>query len=229
MGERIKIQAFEKLLLLILAGLLVLPGCSSLKEWKNLPATKAEERTIYVVSHGWHTGVVLSRQDIMKQFEFMDDYFVQSPFYEFGWGEADYYQAEKKTVFLALKALFWRNDSVMHVAAFPALTGRNFADSQVVKLNVSKTGLDHLRNKIYGSFKFDENKRSIPLKKGQYGESRFFKAEGYYFFFNTCNRWTAEMLESAGVPMDSIFTLRARSVIRQAEAAKESYVCCRSH
>lgn len=216
------------LFLMLIALLFSLPGCASFKEWRYLPATKEDEKSIHVVRHGWHTGVVLSWQDLGCEFSFLDEYLPTSPYYEFGWGEADFYQAEKATISMALKALFWKNPSVMHVVAVPIKPGEYFNQQEVLELNLSQTGLDHLRNALRTSFKFDENNSPYSLKKGQYGESRFFKAEGYFFIANTCNSWTATMLESAGVPMNSI-TLRADSVICQAKNAKQRYVCCKDY
>jgi uncharacterized protein (TIGR02117 family) len=214
------------LLLILVIHTLFLSGCARFKEWRYLPATKAEERSIHVVSHGWHTGIVLSRLDMVNYFGFLDGYLRESPYYEFGWGEEDFYQAETSTVSLALKALFWKNKTVMHVVAIPAVPEKHYNRNDIVELKVSKSGLDHLKRELRASFKFDENSRPYPLGKGLYGESRFFKAEGYYLFTNTCNRWTATMLQTAGVPMNTVFTARARSVISQAEEAKKRYFCC---
>ena len=213
------------LFLMLIALIFSLSGCAGFEEWKYLPATKADEKTFHVVKDGWHTAIVLSRQDLGYEFSFLDDYLRESPYYEFGWGEADFYQTEKITISLVLKALFWKNPTVMHVVAVPTIPGEYFKQ-EVVELNLSQTGLDHLRKALRASFKFDENNRPHSLKKGLYGESKFFKAEGYFFIANTCNSWTAAMLESAGVPMDSIPTLRAESVISQAKDAKQRYVCC---
>lgn len=225
MGSYI-LNNYIRLFPMLVALTFILSGCAGFKEWKYLPSSKVEEKSIYLVSHGWHTGIVLSRQDLGDELHFLDEYLHESPYYEFGWGEADFYQAEEITIRLVLKALFWRNPTVMHVVAIPTIPEKYFSQSEVVKLNLSETGLGKLRKAMSTSFKFDEKNSSYPMRNGLYGESKFFKAEGYYFITNTCNSWTATMLESAGVPMDSILTLRAGSVISQAKDAKKRYVCC---
>lgn len=214
------------LLLIFVIQVSALSGCARFKEWNYLPAKKAEERTIHVVSRGRHTGVVLARRDMIHQLGFLGAYLPKTPYYEFGWGEEVFYQAETNTVGMALKALLWRNNSVMHVSAVPGTPAKHFNPDAVVELNVSETGLEHLVTALRASFKLDENNHPYPLVKGLYGESRFFKAEGYYLIFNTCNRWTATILNKGGVPMDTIFTLRSKSLIRQAEEAKRRYFCC---
>lgn len=206
-----------------------LAGCGGSSVWHYLPATKKEEKTIYVVNRGWHTGIAISRQDLGSDFNFLDTYLTKSPYYEFGWGEAVFYQSERNTVGMALKALFWRNTSVLHVAAIPAMPDkylRSNNEEKAVELIVSETGLNKMKKALYDSFKFDENHHPYPLKKGLYGESRFFKAEGIFYALRTCNTWTASLLIKAGVPMDTWLNLRSESVIRQVEEAKKSFACC---
>jgi len=215
-----------KLILIIFVLLTCVCGCAGFKDWKHLPASKHEERTIHVVSHGWHTGIVLPQQDLGDELDFIKEYLTENPYYEFGWGEADFYQAEKITTSLVLKALFWRNPTVMHVVAVSSPPEKYFNQSEVVELHLSETGLKHLKKSLRASFKLNKDQHPYPLKPGLYGESRFFKAEGYYFITNTCNSWTGNLMENAGIPMDSVLTLRAGSIISQARDAKERYTCC---
>ena len=211
------------LLICSLVLLLMLAGCAAGKTWKYLPASKAEERSIYVVTHGWHTGIVLSKEDLGPELGFVQDYLIPGQYYEFGWGEAEFYQAEKVTASIFLKAVFWRNPSVMHVVSLPTSPVEFYGGKGVTELNLSQTGLQHLKDKLRGSFEFEQQNRPYPLKGSPAGESRFFKAVDYYLITNTCNKWTARMLESAGVPMDTVFTLRAASVVRQVNEAKREY------
>jgi hypothetical protein len=41
----------------------------------------------------------------------------------------------------------------------------------------------------------------LNLGPGIYGDSTFFRANGKYYFPNTCNVWTARGLKTAGVPI----------------------------
>ncbi|BCS52521.1 DUF2459 domain-containing protein [Geobacter sp. SVR] len=214
------------LLLLLAVVVLIVPRCGRLQEWRYLPADKAEERSLHIVNHGWHTGIILSRRDLAGRFGFLDTYLGQTPYYEFGWGEAEFYQAERNTVIAALRALFRSNEAVIHVVALPIGPVSYFSREPVVELRVSETGLEHLREALHASFRFDERGRPYPLGRGLYGDSRFFGAEGRYSLGNTCNRWTATLLSDAGVPMDTLFTMSAGDVIGQAENARQRYACC---
>uniref|UniRef100_C6E594 DUF2459 domain-containing protein n=1 Tax=Geobacter sp. (strain M21) TaxID=443144 RepID=C6E594_GEOSM len=227
--ERLLPRKWRPLLFVFLVLMSSLTGCASGKKWKYIPASKAEERSVYVVAHGWHTGIVLSKEDLGPELGFVQHYLKPGQFYEFGWGEADFYQAEEVTAYIFLKAVFWRNPSVMHVVSLPTPPATFYSGKGVIELNLSETGLQHLKNELRASFAFDRNVRPYPLKGGLTGENRFFKAVDYYVITNTCNRWTAKMLESGGVPMDTVFTLRAASVVRQVNDAKKEYLRLRKH
>lgn len=206
------------------ALMMVFAGCTGGKTWKYLPASKAQERTIYVVAHGWHTGIVVSADDLGQELGFVKEYLSPGRYYEFGWGEAEFYQAEKVSTWIFLKTVFWRNPSVMHVFTVPVSPAQSFSGSEIVELNVSETGLERMRERLRASFKLDGGNRPYPLKDGARGAGRFFEALGYYVIFDTCNTWTAKVLQSGGVPMDTGFTLRAAGVMRQVREAKKEYL-----
>lgn len=70
------------------------------------------------------------------------------------------------------------------------------------------------------SFARNERGELIPLKKGIYGDSQFYTANGRYGIFNTCNKWTAKGLESAGMTMNTSLKLTAGSVMKAVEENK---------
>ena len=69
---------------------------------------------MYVINHGWHTGLILPYESLNEE-PFIQDTLGYSPYYEFGWGDSDFYQAEKITSGTTLKAILWPTDSVIHV------------------------------------------------------------------------------------------------------------------
>ena len=62
-------------------------------------------------------------------------------------------------------------------------------------------------------------------KNGLYGDSQFYKGVGDYHLMNTCNKWTAKGLESAGMDISPTFKLSAGSVmdyIRGSQAVRDA-------
>ena len=51
------------------------------------------------------------------------------------------------------------------------------------------------------------------MNPGIYGNSQFYKAKGDFHIFNTCNKWTAKGLESAGMKISTTFKLTAGSIM----------------
>ena len=66
---------------------------------------------------------------------------------------------------------------------------------------------------IENSFYKQSNGDIVPLKNGIYGDSQFYKGEGDYYLMNTCNKWTAKGLSSAGMDISTTFKLTAGSIM----------------
>lgn len=224
--SRRKYWALSLTVLIGVITLLSLGGCAYFKDWKQLPTAHADEMTIYVVSHGWHTGIVIARGNLGDKLAFIPSELGDSPYYEFGWGEKDFYQAPENTVGLALQALLWVNDSTMHVVAVPSLPAEYFTESEVVELHVSSDGHQNLTTAIAASFAKDANGQSKSTRDGLYGHSLFFDAVGKYYLLHTCNTWTAQTLAKSGAPLTGVLTLTATGVIRQSKWAAKKYHCC---
>ena len=74
--------------------LVIFTGCVGSHSWQALPESSEDERTIYVVSHGWHTGLILPYESLSALPD-LEKVLGESTYYEFGWGDADFYQAEE--------------------------------------------------------------------------------------------------------------------------------------
>ena len=173
-------------------------------------------KSVYVMSHGWHTGIAVRRQDIPEglwpeQYDFADAEYV-----EVGWGDREFYMTPEATSGQALRAVVWPTSSVLHVVAFSGRVGRFFPRSEILEIAVSSRGFDRLVTFIQDAHARDEAGRAIPLGPGQYGNSRFYLAREKYFLLKTCNTWTARALRAAGAPITPLYALTAGNVMSQA-------------
>jgi uncharacterized protein (TIGR02117 family) len=209
-------------------AVLGLGGCAYFKDWEQLPATATEERAIFVVSHGWHTGVVVAREHLGPLLAFVPPQLGDAAFYEFGWGDKNFYQTEGFHFGVAAKAVLWPTPTTMHVVALKQRPELEFPLSTTVPLYISTAGESKLIAAIAASFAKNEQGESPSTRDGLYGHSRFFDANGKYHAFSTCNTWTARMLAQAGVPTTTVLTLTAGSVVRQSRWAANKYRCCKS-
>lgn len=173
--------------------LVIFTGCAGSHSWQALPDSSEDERTIFVVSHGWHTGLILPYESLSALPD-LEKVMGESTYFEFGWGDADFYQAEEVTSGITLKAILWPTESVLHV--------------------------------VSSSFYRSSDARLVPLGRGLYHHSHFFRATGGYQLTNNCNTWVAEALERAGLPVSSFLTLTADGVMGQTQNAMRTYKCC---
>ena len=205
--------------------LILLSGCASALSWQSIPDSIDNERSVYVINHGWHTGLILPYESLNEE-PFIEDTLGYSPYYEFGWGDSDFYQAEKITSGITLKAILWPTDSVIHVIPIRKNLHERFTKTEIVEIRMSLKGLQRLVDFVSASFYKDKNSQYVLLGKGIYKNSRFFKARGGYQITNNCNTWVAEALESSGVPVSSFLTLTSNDVMKQSRNAMTAYQCC---
>ena len=201
-----------KLLIVILS---LLTACSSEPYVVNhieMPAVAGQEE-IYIVNHGWHTGFVVPAKKIQNQLPELRKRFGDIPYIEFGWGDKDFYQAKEVTTGITLNAILWPTQSVIHAVAVPKKADKYFANSTVETLCLGGREYSSLLRFISESFYKDEHGEIVELESGIYGNSQFYIGVGDFYFMNTCNKWTAKGLKSAGMDISPAFKLTADSIM----------------
>ena len=208
---------------LFAALIVLLSGCDMPNEWRYTPNSADDSTAIYVVRHGWHTGIVIPGDKLNPELEILNSTFGHASYYEIGWGDRGLYKAKEIKAGITIRALFWPTSAVMQVVALPDPPSVYFPHSQILEIKLSSEGYSHLLKSIADSFKWDQSGNPIVVEEGSYGHSYFFKAVGLFFITNTCNSWTARMLASAGLPVDPLLTIRAESVMNQTRKALGYY------
>lgn len=203
------------------AVLLLLGGCApSVKpdtrpEW---PPSAGGEKSIYVLAHGWHTGIALKRADVPETLWPEKADFPGVVYLEFGWGDETFYRARKVTFAMTLKAALTPTDAVLHVAGFEQPVLQYFPSSGVVELKVSDQGIRSLAQFIGDTVDRDDGERAVALGPGLYANTRFYKATGTYSVFNNCNHWIARALWMTGAPVRPRDATTAGAVFAQASS-----------
>jgi uncharacterized protein (TIGR02117 family) len=168
---------------------------------------------IYVVSHGWHTGIIIPATLVQARIGELSTRFKHAKYLEFGWGDKGFYQADEITSSLTLQAIFWSTESIMHVVAVPDQPKLYFSNSQVEKICLNGSEYIALVKFIESSFYKNDQGEVVATFQGLYGNSQFYKSVGDYSLMNTCNTWTARALKSAGMEISTRFKLTANSVM----------------
>ena len=180
--------------------------------WPSAPGEPRVE--IFVVSHGYHSGLVLPRETLAEAAGRRGDAalvtvsqrFAGFHWLEIGWGDEGFYRhvpdAASLTFGLAIRALFRPgNPSVVHVVGLPGHPREAFPRADLVRIELSSGGWARMLDGLEASFNKGEGGAApAPLGPGLYGPSLFYRGTEAFHVLNVCNHWVARLLSAAGVP-----------------------------
>ena len=178
------------------------------------PPAGAPVIEVFVVSHGYHAGIVVprartaevARANVERNLHAVTTRFGAYPWLEIGWGDEGFYTSvptvASLTVPMALRALFRPgNPSVIHVVGLAEHPRTTFPTSDMVRLQLSEAGFANLLDRIDATFAAAEDGEvADALGPGLYGPSLFYPANGSFNIFRVCNHWIDELLGAAGLP-----------------------------
>lgn len=120
-----------------------------------------------------------------------------------------------------MQAMFTSKGAVMHVVAVPDIK-RFMQGSDTASLCVDDAAYQRMATLIAESFERDPSNEPVDAGPGIYGDSQFYIAKGSYSALNTCNRWTASVLEAAGIDISPRISLTAGSVLDSTRASTQN-------
>jgi uncharacterized protein (TIGR02117 family) len=163
---------------------------------------------IYLIKQRWHTAIVININDI----DFIDfpevNNFKKFNFLDIGWGDEEFYQYPDFDSGLAFKALFYKTPSTLRVEGIGISKEAYFNISEIViKLIVTNEQLEKILQFINETIFRNSDGGSVVLSEHGLGRVKFYKANGEYHLFNTCNTWLAKCLVSSGIEMEDSIIL----------------------
>lgn len=179
---------------------------------------KPTKRVVYVMSNGFHTGIVLRREDVPLDVWPEVAAIPDHPWVEVGWGSEIFYRAKSITVPVVMGAMV-PNPSVLHIVGWEADPEQVYARMDLIKLEVTPAEFAALCQHITDSYETDSTGHILDLGPGIHGDGKFFRARGSYYFPKTCNVWTARGLQSAGLPIAPELCGAADAVLFAARSA----------
>lgn len=165
---------------------------------------KKQEVTIYILSNGVHTDIVVPVRnniyDWSQQIKFSDAKAKDSSatYLAMGWGDKGFYlntptwgDLKFSTAFKAATGL---STSAMHCTFYHSLK----VNPKCKKISISEEDYKSLIGYIKGSFVMSGNTISKIDTKAVYGKNDvFYEANGSYNLFFTCNTWANNALKAA--------------------------------
>ena len=174
-----------------------------------------EYKKIYLLKHRWHTGIIINRSESCELLLALGNDFSNSQYIEIGWGDKDFYMAEKETVWLTIKAMFWPTKSVLHIAEINSHPLWLFKEQEIIELELTDENFAKLIQYFNNSFYIDSNQNNLKLGDGLYGNSQFYLSNEGYHLFKTCNVWIAKGLKIADIRIKPCFALTSKNVMKQ--------------
>lgn len=200
----------HRIMLLLL--LLPLAGCVGPIKSLYPPGPGEATRTVYIVTQGAiHTGIAVERADIHGQLWPSKADYPHAQFLEIGWGDDDGYRKDL-TAWIVIKALFWLTRSVLQLDGFTNSVMSNFNDpnSTIIAIDLTERGFERLCEHISETHALDESGKPVALGNDWY------RANGKYCLFKTCNTWVAAGLRKAGCPIAPIYCISRGPLVYQA-------------
>ncbi len=155
--------------------------------------------TVLVVSHGWHSGLVIPAAVIDDDAWPARREFPDAEHFEVGWGDRAYYQASDPGLWAGLRALLWPSPGVLHIVALRGAPSQHFPGAPRVTLHITREGAQRLVAAIAASHERDGEGQPIAFGPSLYGQGRFYASVERFHLFATCNVWVASRLRDAGV------------------------------
>lgn len=222
-GIRVFRAATAAAVLGIACGVLLVPGCTTLNPAAGSAAhrrgaelTRAtSDEPLWVFDAGWHTGLVLSRAEMGPSLAGLLRRSPRARYFVWGWGNRHYYMAAQPTSAMGLAALFPSRSVVLVQACRHSPAVCLFPGTRLRAVAVSRGGIGRLDDYLARSLRKGAHGDLQPIAPGPYPHSEFFASGLSYDAFHTCNTWTAEALQAAGLPVSSGGVVFAGQVWRQ--------------
>ena len=154
--------------------------------------------TIYLSTNGVHLHIILEKKDVSESLMKGLVHSAPDNFFSFGWGDEAFYLNTPAWSDLTFKnafnALLPGGSSLIHITRY------RHVRAHWVEIKVSQSELARVNKLILQSFRTTAGGDKMLLKgKGYTKDDDFYKAEGTYSCFKTCNSWVNTIFKKSGL------------------------------
>lgn len=155
-------------------------------------------KEIYLSTNGVHLYIVIPVNNISTELKKGLKFTRDDKYLSFGWGDENFYLNTPTwhdlTFWNAFKALFLKGSALIHLTRYTEI------EKPWIKVNLSESELKKLNQFILKSFKKDTNGNKIIIANSGYSiNDDFYKANGHYSIFKTCNTWVNKVFKESGL------------------------------
>jgi uncharacterized protein (TIGR02117 family) len=189
-------------------------GCTATIPQQPYAGSALPTEAIYVISGGWHTELGLPVQAITGSLAALKPEFPNARYLVFGWGAHDYYMSQHPGIGDLLRAAA-SGPAVMLVIPLEISPEAFFGAANVLALPAPPGGIERLSGFLSDYLAVDKEGPPRRIATGPYPQSVFYASIGTYNLGHTCNTWTAEALQVAGLPVSAAGVVFAGQVLDQ--------------
>lgn len=156
------------------------------------------DQTIFLNTNGVHLDIIIPQKNLSNSLANGLRYDAEDQYLSFGWGDENFYLETPTwadlTLSNALQAMFLKSASLMHVTRYTSVK------PDWIKIKLSDSELSHINQYITNTFQVKSNGKKIYLTdKGYTNRDDFYKANGSYSIFKTCNSWVNKGFKESGL------------------------------
>jgi hypothetical protein len=173
--------------------------------------------TVWAIDNGWHTDLGLAVADLRPPLVVIAEDFPSASYLVFSFGDRSYLLSGHWVLPDMLGALF-PGAALMWVTALRVPPAAAVGTARAVPLPLSSAGLARLSAFIWNDLAKNRNGRPASLGFGPSPDSLYYASSATYDAHYTCNTWTTEALQAAGLPVNTcgvLFSGQAMDQIRQ--------------
>ncbi len=162
----------------------------------NTDNSKEKTSTIYLNTNGVHLDILIPINDLSTEITTFLPYHKEQSYIAFGWGDEDFYLNTPTWGDLTFKnaftAMFWKSNTLIHTSEYTHVY------PSWKKAAINPIQLEKLNTYILNSFKKDKESNYPFIPNTSYPKDElFYKANGSYSIFNTCNSWVNNALKES--------------------------------
>jgi len=156
------------------------------------------KKEIYLSTNGVHLEIIIPIDDLNNELKEGIEFSLDEKYFSFGWGDENFYLNTPTwgdlTFKNAFRALFLKSSTLIH------LTRSKQVKNSWTKVIIRESELKKLNQFISKSFKKDENGNKIIIANSGYSvNDDFYKANGNFSCFNTCNTWVNKAFKESNL------------------------------
>jgi hypothetical protein len=208
---------------LVLAALALLVTACSATPTRAVSAgadNTPRESTILLVRRGWHVDVGFEVAALEPSLAEVAKAIPGAKYVLFGFGDRRYLLSRDEGSCSGVAAL-WPGAGLVLLTGLTTPPAMAFHHGDAVSIAVTAAGARTAQDFIWRTLRHTDAPIR-PLAKGPYDGSFYFDSDTRYSALHTCNTWAAEVLESAGVPLESAGVVFAGQVWSRARRATTS-------